>query len=42
MEDSEPLKDATDRIKKILDAKYEKVDIDEVVDNCDQLDMYEQ
>jgi len=37
VEDSEAIQDATERIKKILDAKYEPADLDEVVNSCSYL-----
>ena len=37
VEDSEAVHDATERIKKILDAKYEPADLDEVVSACTHL-----
>ena len=37
IEDSEAVNDATDRIKRILDAKYEPANIDEVVAECTHL-----
>ena len=41
VEDSEAVKDATERIKKILDAKYEPANIDDVVAGCTHLDETE-
>ena len=41
-EDSEAMQDATDRIKQILDAKYEPADLDEVVASCKHLDANKQ
>ena len=38
IEDSVAMNDATERIKKILDAKYEPANIDEVVAECTHLD----
>ena len=35
--DSEAMTDATDRMKRILDAKYEPADLDAVIEDCDHL-----
>ena len=41
VDDIEAVNDATERIKKILDAKYEPVNIDDVVAGCTHLDETE-
>ena len=42
IKDSSALDDATERIKKILDAKYEAADISKIVTNCTHLSQEEQ
>ena len=40
--DQAPIDDATERIKSILNAKYEKADIDKVVESCTHLNWSQQ
>ena len=36
-DDSDAMQEATERVKRILDAKYEPANLDEIVENCNHL-----